>query len=90
MAEVVALPARVPSLGRAVERFLAAKPLSPNALRSYAYCLGAVVSNLGADTALAAVTPERLRGVLENGRVNPGWDAAGELRSVSRCRVSAV
>ena len=56
---------RVPSLGRAVEQFLAAKPLSPNAHRSYAYCLGAVVSDLGAGTALADVTPERLRGVLE-------------------------
>ena len=36
MAEVVLLPDRVPSLGRAVEQFLAAKPLSPNARRSYA------------------------------------------------------
>ena len=44
MAEPVLLPDRVPSLGRAVEQFLAAKPLSPNARRSYAYCLGAVVS----------------------------------------------
>ena len=59
MAEVVLLPDRVPSLGRAVEQFLAAKPLSPNARRSYAYCLGAVVSDLGAGTALADVTPER-------------------------------
>ena len=65
MAEVVLLPDRVPSLGRAVEQFLAAKPLSPNARRSYAYCLGAVVEDLGAGTALADVTPERLRGVLE-------------------------
>ena len=65
MAEVVLLPDRVPSLGRAVEQFLAAKPLSPNARRSYAYCLGAVVSDLGAGTALGDVTPERLRGVLE-------------------------
>ena len=44
MAEVVLLPDRVPSLGRAVEQFLAAKPLSPNARRSYAYCLAAVGS----------------------------------------------
>ncbi len=65
MAEVVLLPDRVPSLDRAVEQFLAAKPLSANARRSYAYCLGAVVSDLGAGTALADVTPERLRGVLE-------------------------
>ena len=65
MAEPVLLPDRVPSLGRAVEQFLAAKPLSANARRSYAYCLGAVVSDLGAGTALADVTPERLRGVLE-------------------------
>ena len=66
MAEVVALPDRVPSLGRAVEQFLAAKPLSANARRSYAYCLGAVVEDLGAGTALGDVTPERLRGVLED------------------------
>ena len=65
MAEVVALPDRVPSLGRAVEQFLAAKPLSPNARRSYAHTLGTVVGDLGAGTALADVTPERLRGVLE-------------------------
>ena len=52
MAEVVTLPVRVPSLGRAVEQFLAAKPLSPNARHSYAYCLGAVVSDLGAGTAI--------------------------------------
>ena len=65
MAEVVLLPDRVPSLGRAVEQFLAAKPLSPNAHRSYAYCLAAVVEDLGAGTALPDVTPERLRGVLE-------------------------
>ena len=87
MAEVVALPDRVPSMGRAVEQFFAAKPLFPNARRSYAHCLGAVGEDLGAGTALGDVTPERLRVVLENGRVNPGWDAAGELRSVSRCRV---
>ena len=58
------LRARVPSLGRAVEQFLAAKPLSPNARRSYACCLGAVVSAFGADTALADVTPEGLRAVV--------------------------
>ena len=58
MAEVVLLPDRVPSLGRAVEQFLAAKPLSPNAHRSYAYCLGAVVADLGAGAALGDVTPE--------------------------------
>ena len=34
------LPHRVPTLGRAVDQFLAAKPLSANARRSYAYCLG--------------------------------------------------
>ena len=65
MAEVVLLPDRVPSLGRAVEQFLAAKPLSANAHRSYAYCLGAVVEDLGAGTALADVTPERLGRVLD-------------------------
>ena len=36
----------------AVEQFLAAKPLSPNARRSYAFCLGAVVSDLGGGTAM--------------------------------------
>ena len=65
MAEVVLLPDRVPSLGGSVEQFLAAKPLSANAHRSYAYCLGAVVEDLGAGTPLSDVTPERLRGVLE-------------------------
>ncbi len=39
MAEVIGLPARVP--GRAVERFLAAELLSPDARRSHPYCLGA-------------------------------------------------
>ena len=72
MAEPVLLPDRVSSLGRAVEQFLAAKPLSANAHRSYVYCLGAVVSDLGAGTALAEVTPERLRGVLEQRWGNAG------------------
>ena len=62
---VVILPDRVPSLGRAVEQFLAAKALSANARRSYAYCLGAVVSDLGADLGLGDVTAEGLRRVLE-------------------------
>lgn len=66
MSEVAVLPARVPSLGRAVERFLAAKPLSSNARRSYAYCLGVVVEDLGADTALADITSESLGRVLED------------------------
>ena len=65
MTEVVGIPVRVPSLGRAVEQFLDANPLSANARRSYAYCLGAVVADLGADTALADVAPERLRHVLD-------------------------
>lgn len=65
MSEVTALPDRAPSLGRAVDRFLAAKPLSSNALRSYGYCLGVVVEDLGTDTALADITAERLRRVLE-------------------------
>ena len=38
-------------------------PRTPD--HSYAYCLGAVVEDLGAGTALGDVTPERLRGVLE-------------------------
>ena len=37
MAEVVLLPDRVPSLGRVVDQFLAAKPLSANGRRRYAY-----------------------------------------------------
>ena len=59
------MPDRVPSLGRAVEQFLSAKPLSDNARRSYAYCLRAVAADLGADTALADVSTEGLRRVLE-------------------------
>ena len=48
----------------------------PNARRSYAYCLGALVEDLGAGTALADVTPERLR---RGTTVWPRWDrsAAG-------------
>ena len=96
MAEVVLLPDRVPSLGRAVEQFLAAKPLSPNARRSYAYCLGAVVSDLGAGTALADVTPERLRHVLEqrwgNARRRRGtaaWQRWGRFAAGCRRRVGS-
>ena len=63
--EVLALPHRVPSLGRAVERFLAAKPLSPNGRRSYAHTLGTVIGDLGADLALDEFTAERVRRVLE-------------------------
>lgn len=56
---------------RAVEQFLAAKPLSPNARRSYAYCLRAVMSDLGADTSLRDVSTEGLRRVL-----NRRWGGA--------------
>ena len=63
---VLALPRRVPSLGRAVEQFLAAKPLSANGRRSYAHTLGTVVGDLGADLALDEFTAERLRRVLED------------------------
>ncbi len=66
MVEVLALPHRVPSLGRAVEQFLAAKPLSANGRRSYAHTLGTVVGDLGADLALAGFTAERVRHVLED------------------------
>lgn len=68
---VAVLPDRVPSLGQAVEQFLAAKPLSANARRSYAYCLRAVVSDLGADTELGDVSTEGLRRVL-----NQRWGSA--------------
>ena len=66
MAEVLALPHRVPSLGRAVEQFLAAKPLSANGRRSYAHTLGMEVGDLGADLALAGFTTERVRRILED------------------------
>ena len=68
--EVLALPHRVPSLGRAVEQFLTAKPLSANGRRSYAHGggLDAVVGDLGADLALAGFTAERVRRVLEDYR----------------------
>ena len=49
MADVLTLPHRVPSLGRAAEQFLVAKPLSANGRRSYAHTLGTVVEDLGAD-----------------------------------------
>ena len=39
LVEVLALPRHVPSLGRAVEQFLATKPLSANRRRSYAHTL---------------------------------------------------
>ena len=65
MVEVLVLPHRVPSLGRAVEQFLAAKPLSVNGRRSYAHTLGTVVGDLGADLALDEFNAERLRRVLE-------------------------
>ena len=57
MVEVLALPHRVPSLGRAVEQFLAAKPLSANGRRSYAHTLTTVVGDLGADLPLDEFTP---------------------------------
>ena len=66
MPEVLALPHPVPSLGRAVEQFLAAKPLSPNGRRSYTHTLGTVVGDLGADLSLAGFTAERVRRVLED------------------------
>ena len=66
MLEVLALPHRVPSLGRAVEQFLTAKPLSANGRRSYAHTLGTVVGDLGADLALDGFTAERVRRVLED------------------------
>ena len=66
MPEVLALPHRVPSLGRAVEQFLAAKPLSANGRRSYSHTLGTVVGDLGADLPLDAFTAERVRRVLED------------------------
>ena len=66
MPEVLALPHRVPSLGRAVEQFLAAKPLSPNGRRSYAHTLRTVVGDLDADLALDEFTAERVRRVLED------------------------
>ncbi len=52
MAEVLALPHRVPSRGRAVEQFLAAKRLSANGRRSYVHTLGTVVEDLGSDLVL--------------------------------------
>ena len=64
--EVLALPHPVPTLGRAVEQFLAAKPLSANGRRSYAHTLGTVVGDLGADLPLAEFTSERVRQVLED------------------------
>ena len=66
MVEVLALPHRVPSLGRAVEQFLAAKPLSANGRHSYAHTLGMVVGDLGADLPLDGFTAERVRRVLED------------------------
>ena len=66
VAEVLALPHPVPTLGRAVEQFLAAKPLSTNGRRSYAHTLGTVVGDLGAHLALDELTPERVRHVLED------------------------
>ena len=63
MPEVLALPHRVPTLGRAVEQFLAAKPLSANERRSYAHTLGTVVGDLGADLALSGFTAERVHRV---------------------------
>ncbi len=66
MPEVLALPHRVPSLGRAVEQLLAAKPLSAKGRRSYAHTLGAVVGDLGSDLALDGFTAERVRRVLED------------------------
>ena len=66
MVEVLALPHRVPSLGRAVEQFLAAKPLSASGRRSYAHTLRTVVGDLGGDLALNEFTAERLRRVLED------------------------
>ena len=66
VAEVLALPHPVPSLGRAVEQFLAAKPLSANGRRSYAHTLGTVAGDLGADLTLDEFTAERLRHVLED------------------------
>ena len=75
MVEVLALPHRVPTLGRAVEQFLAAKPLSANGRRSYAHTLGTVVGDLGADLALAGFTAERVRRVLH---------ASGWTRTVAR------
>ena len=67
MPEVLALPPRVPCpLGRAVEQFLAAKPLSANGRRSYAHTLGTVVGDLGADLALDELTAEQVRRALED------------------------
>ena len=63
--EVLALPHRVPSLGRAVEQFLAAKRLSVNG-RSYAHTLLTVVGDLSVALALAEFTAERLWHVLED------------------------
>ena len=62
---VVVLADRVPSLGRAVERFLAAKPLSANARRGLAYRLREIVSDLGVDTSLGDVSTEGWRRVSE-------------------------
>ena len=87
MAEVLALPHPVPTLGRAVEQFLAAKPLSANGRRSYTHTLGTVVGDLGADLALAEFTAERVRRVLEDrwGNIAPAtWNnrltAVGSFR----------
>ena len=66
MPEVLSLPHPVPTLGRAGEQFLAAKPLSANGRRSYAHTLGTVVGDLGADLALDGFTAERVRHVLED------------------------
>ena len=94
MVEVLALPHRVASLGRAVEQFLAAKPLSANGCRSYAHTLGMVVGDLGADLALDGFTAERVRHVLEDRwetlrlrrgtTVSPRWgrSAAGHRHKV--------
>ena len=86
MARVLALPHPVPTLGRAVEQFLAAKPLSANGRRSYARPRSRG-RDLGADLALDGFAAERVRRVLEDrwGNIAPAtWNnrltAVGSFR----------
>ena len=71
MVQVAAFDPQVPSLGHAVEGFLAAKPLSANARRSYTYTLRTVAADLGEDLPIDQLSPQDVRQVLED-----RWGAA--------------
>ncbi|MCY4368729.1 MAG: tyrosine-type recombinase/integrase [bacterium] len=67
-------------LGRAIEQFLAAKPLCANGRRCYAHTLGTVVGDLGADVE----QPSHRCGVVSRLGTGPDWIAEDPLEGIER------